>query len=233
MSFDLADAILDNSQFAPPQPALAPSGNVAPPADRKAPVRRRPTTMRKAPAAARTMRPDAPLLKDKNFLRYQFGGAVAVLLAVDGILLFILYLNVRFSVSFLATVGIGTAAALAIQLVVALCEQHIPRLKRFFYRVDMQELWRGARYIVLPLLAIATFFDVLSTASGLRLQIVRSFLGQASASEVGAFQHHPVYNTLWTALGTIIAIAPEPLLVITTLAIIRLLKHRRRAILAK
>ena len=168
-----------------------------------------------------------PLLKDKGFAQYQFGGAVVALLSLGVFIVFILYLNIRFSVRFLSSLQVGFGAALAIQLMVAIGEQHFPRLKRFFIRTNMYELWKVARWIVWPLLALCVLFDVYSTAAGLRLEVAQRLQAEPS------FYTSPLLNTIWTAVGGVIALAPEPLLVVTLLATVRLLRDRRRALAVK
>ena len=232
--FDLRQALLDNAAFGSPpitqpttNPRTPPARQETRPAVQKPQRRPHPIIQRAARGAAptRVFEPAPPLLKDRNFLTYQFGGIVVSLVALECILMGLLYLNIVFSLTWLQSVmAIGIGLGLLIQVIVAVCEQHLPRMKRFFYRVQLQELWKAMRWVVWPMLLLATLFDVYSTAAGLRIEVMERLPHLPS---------HVILNTIYTIVGGIIALIPEPLLVITSIALIRLFRQRHKATTAK
>lgn len=227
--FDLKEAILSNDHL--PEVSnrtTTHATNSAKPIIRRRPSPVRRTAVRHAPAPV-----ERPLLQDRGFITYQYGGAIAALVLMLGVMGFIFYLNVRFSVLFMQSLGFSLASCLIMQLVVAVGEQHLPRLKRFFYKLNSHDLWKAARWVVWPFLFGFILFDVYSTAAGLRLEILQRFLADAEPTRQAAFASNPVYNTVWTLGGGIIALVPEPLTVIVLLATVRMIRNRRRAIAIK
>lgn len=230
--FDLRQALLDNAAFGTPSvsqpavprtiPSVQPQPTIQKPQRRPRPM---PHRAAKGAVPTRVFEPAPPLLKDRNFLTYQFGGIMASLVALEVVLIGLLYLNVFFSLTWLqSALSVSVSIGLLIQALVAISEQHLPRMKRFFYRVQLQELWKAMRWVVWPLLLLATLFDVYSTAAGLRIEVLQRMPHLPS---------HVMLNTIYTIVGGIIALIPEPLLVITSIALIRLFRQRQKATTAK
>ncbi len=205
-TFDLKQAVMDNSGLKAAPVAALPADPIV------APKRARPGPRRRLVA---TKAATIPISKDKLVQRYQFTGLIAALVVLELVWVALWVANGYLSMTALSRwIGLAFGFGAVIHLCVSLCQQHLPRIKAIMFKYKMQDLWKVLRWVIWPLLFTVTLFDVLSSSSGIQLFF---------ADRGWPYHGYAVFPI--TMLGSFIALASERLIVYTAMVIYRLVKR--------
>lgn len=153
-----------------------------------------------------------------GYARYQFAGFFAALLLALVAFGLLWILNGYLTIQFFARFGVAIWLGLLLHLIISVIEQHLWRARRVLKWIGLDELWPVLRFVVYPAILIVGVVDTGTNATELVLLADRWGWPALTLAS----------NTAWTLLAEFIAVAAEPLFVMTLIVTIRVVRVTRK-----